>query len=274
MSMSMRQSRAVTAGYADMPELSGQIALHGQTALVTGGSRGIGRAVVRRLASSGAGLIFTYRAQEAAASRLVAEIQEAGGRAAAVSCDFSLPHAVRDLFARVDDQMADLACDGIDVLVNNAGVTLSKPFAEVTEADYDRVMTVNARSVFFVMQHALDRLNDGARIINISSISTTYVSGGEAVYAASKAAVEQFGRSAARELGRRKITVNTIAPGVIDTDLTRASMPPEMLQGMEYMTPLGRLGTPDDIAATVVLLASPLAGWMTGQCVRADGGLM
>jgi 3-oxoacyl-[acyl-carrier protein] reductase len=255
-------------------ELSGRVALDGRVALVTGGSRGIGRAIVRRLAASGAGVIFTYRADEAAAQRLVAEVAENGGRAAAVACDFSLPTAVRDLFMDVDHRIADLAYDGIDVLVNNAGIALSKPFGEVTEADYDHVMTVNARSVFFMMQYALARLNDSARIINISSISTTYVSGGEAVYAASKAAVEQFGRAAARELGKRKITVNTVAPGVIDTDLTRASMAPEMLQGMEYMTPLGRLGTPEDVAATVLLLASPLAGWLTGQHVRADGGLM
>lgn len=250
------------------------VTLDGNVALVTGGSRGIGRAIVRRLAASGAAVIFTYRADESAARRVADEARGLGGHTLAIACDFCRPGATANLFADVDAHTADLACEGIDILVNNAGIALAKPFAEVTEADYDRVMTVNARSVFFVMQHAIPRLNNGARIVNISSISTTYASGGEAVYAASKAAVEQFGRAAARELGNRQITVNTVAPGIIDTDLTRTAIGPEMLQGMTFMTPLGRLGTPEDVAATVLLLVSPLAGWLTGQQVRADGGLM
>ncbi|MBN9743456.1 3-ketoacyl-ACP reductase [Amycolatopsis sp. A1MSW2902] len=242
--------------------------------MVTGGSRGIGRAIVRRIAAAGAEVVLTYRADEVAAKQVVAEVAAHGGRAHAVQCDFGVRGAEAGLFAAVDEHLAATGAAGVDILVNNAGIAMSKPLAEVTEDDYDTVMTVNAKAVFFTLQQALTRLNDNARVVSISSISTSWATGGEAVYAASKSAVEQFSRAASRELGKRGIAVNTVAPGVTDTDMVRGSISDDMLQDAAYMTSMGRLGLPDDIAGAVLLLVSPLAGWLTGQHLRADGGLM
>jgi 3-oxoacyl-[acyl-carrier protein] reductase len=258
-----------------MTELTGILGneLDNQVAVVTGGSRGIGKAIVKRLAAAGAVVIFTYRTKKEAAEIVVAEVEGDGGHAWAIQADFALPKAADSLFEAIDRLLSRAGYTGIDILVNNAGVPSSVPFAEITEEEYDRVMTVNAKGVFFTTQQALSRLRDGGRIVSISSISTTWVMGGEAVYAASKGAVEQFSRVASRELGGRKITVNTIAPGVIDTELLRAKVPPELREGAVYMTPLGRLGQPEDVADALMLLVDRRARWITGERVRADGGL-
>jgi len=248
-------------------------ALADQVALVTGGSRGIGRAIVERLAEAGAKVVFTFRGNEIAAKQVAAELESHGGCVSAVQCDLSQPHAVKGLFEAVDRWLAERGLTGIDILINNAGVAATTPFAQVTEDDYDLMMAVNARSVFFMMQKAATRLNDGGRIVNVSSVSTTWPSDGVAVYAASKAAVEQVSRVAARELGNRQITVNTVAPGVTDTDLTRGLLGGEVLTEIGFITPLGRIGQPEDIAGAVMLLVGSDAGWITGQHLRVDGGL-
>ena len=238
--------------------------LTGKTALVTGGSRGIGRAIVRRLAADGARVVFTYHSASSseAADALVAEL----GNAVAVRCDQADPATLPAVF--------DPVRDGLDILVNNAAVSFRRPIAELTEEDYDRVMTINAKFPLLTIREATGLLPDGGRIVNVSSLNTALPGPGLALYCASKAALEQFTAVAARELGPRGITVNTVSPGATDTEMLRAANPPEALERTAALTALGRLGRPDDIAAVVAFLAGPDAAWLTGQNLRATGGLL
>ncbi|BCB77693.1 SDR family oxidoreductase [Phytohabitans flavus] len=239
------------------------MSLSGKTALVTGGTRGIGRAIVRRLARDGARVVFTYRDSKAAAEELAGELPDA----VAVRADQAEIGAVEEMFAPVRDS-------GLDILVNNAAVNPRRPLAEITAEDFDHVMTVNAKFPVLAMREAAAVMRDGGRIVNISTLNTALPSTGHALYAASKAVLEQFTMVAARELGGRGITVNTISPGATDTDLLRAVNSPEGLVQAPLLTALGRLGTPDDIAAVVALLVGPDGGWITGQNIRATGGLL
>ncbi|MCA2219165.1 SDR family oxidoreductase [Jidongwangia harbinensis] len=236
--------------------------LTGRTALVTGGSRGIGAAIVRRLAAEGARVVFTYRQSRAAAERLAAEL----GDAVAVPVDQADVAGVETMLAPVRD--------GLDILVNNAAVNPRAAIADLTAADFDTVMTVNAKFPLLAMARAADLLRDHGRIINVSSLNTALPAPGGALYAASKAALEQFTMVAAREFGGRGITVNTVSPGATDTGLLRSTNPPEALAQAAAYTALGRLGRPDDVAAVVALLAGPDAGWITGQNIRATGGYL
>lgn len=243
--------------------------LSGKGAVVTGGSRGIGRAVVERLAGLGATVVFGYRRNAEAAAEVEQAVKAAGGRAYPVAADLSAPEAVRQLFEQAEQHLP-----GLDVLVNNAADS-SRPvlLADLTEVDYDRVMAVNARSVFLALRHAARHMRDGGRIINLSTLNTVLPSPGLTAYAGSKGAVEQFTAVAARELGGRGITVNTVSPGAIDTDLLRSTNTKEGLERVVRMTPLGRLGRPADVADVIAFLAGPEGGWLTGQNIRASGGL-
>ncbi|MBG0560066.1 SDR family NAD(P)-dependent oxidoreductase [Actinoplanes aureus] len=236
--------------------------LTGKTAIVTGGSRGIGRAVVQRFAADGARVVFTYRDNKAAAEDLAAEL----GNAVAVQCDQSDPGNLPALF--------DTVRDGFDILVNNAAISGSKPIAELTAEDFDRVMTINAKFPLLAIRAAIPLLRDGGRIINLSTLNTVVPGPGLALYCASKAAVEQFTAVAARELGGRGITVNTVSPGATDTDMLRGENPPEALARAASFTALQRLGEPADVAAVIAFLAGPDAAWVTGQNIRASGGLL
>jgi 3-oxoacyl-[acyl-carrier protein] reductase len=238
------------------------MSLEGKTALVTGGTRGIGRAVVRRLARDGARVVFTYRDSAAAAEELAGEVPGA----VAVRADQAEIGAVDEMFAPVRD--------GLDILVNNAAINPRRPLAELTAGDFDHVMTVNAKFPVLAMKRAATVMRDGGRIVNISTLNTVLPAPGHALYGASKAVLEQFTAVAARELGGRGITVNAISPGATDTDLLRASNPPENLVQAPLLTALGRLGTPDDIAAVVAFLAGPDGRWVTGQNIRATGGFV
>ncbi|GAA1571236.1 SDR family oxidoreductase [Actinomadura kijaniata] len=240
-------------------------------AVVTGGSRGIGRAVVERLADGGATVVFSYVADERAARQVE---RGCGGRAVAVRADAADLDQVKRLLATADEVFADRAAGPLSALVNNAGVIDHTPIDRLTLQAYERVMAVNVRGAFFTVQEAARRMTEGGRIVSVSSTGTAWPSAGESVYAASKAAIEQLTRVASRELGRRGITVNAVSPGPTDTDMLRAGAPPEAVAGVARMTALGRVGTPADIAAVVMLLLSPDAAWLTGQNLVADGGLV
>jgi 3-oxoacyl-[acyl-carrier protein] reductase len=237
--------------------------LSGKTAIVTGGSRGIGRAVVQRLTADGARVIFTYRASKAAAEELADELG-----ATAVQCDQADPAtAVPAVFDSVRD-------GGFDILVNNAAVSGSQPIAELTAEDFDRMMTVNVKFPLLAIREAIPLLRDGGRIINLSTLNTVVPAPGLALYCASKAALEQVTAVAARELGSRGITVNTVSPGATDTDMLRGANTPEGLAQSVAFTALQRLGRPADVAAVIAFLTGPDAAWVTGQNIRASGGLL
>jgi 3-oxoacyl-[acyl-carrier protein] reductase len=236
--------------------------ISGKTALVTGGSRGIGRAIVRRLARDGARVVFSYRQQQAAADALAREV----GNAVAVHADQADISTLDALFAPV--------ADGLDILVNNAGIATRATIAEITSEEFDRAMTINAKFPLLAIGRAAALMPEGGRIVNISTLNTVIPTAGISLYCGSKAALEQITAVAARELGPRGITVNTVSPGATDTELLRASNPPEAVEGNAAFTALGRLGRPDDIANVVAMLVSPDSQWITGQNIRATGGLL
>lgn len=243
--------------------------LKGKAAVVTGGSRGIGRAVVERLARDGADVVFSYASNAEAAAEVVQAVTGTGGSVRSIQADLTRPGAAERLMSTAADLL-----DGLDILVNNAAVEFTPaPIAETGEDEFDRVMTANARSVFLTVRHAARRMRDGGRIINISTLNTVRPAPGNAPYAASKGAVEQLTLVAAQELGPRSITVNTVSPGATDTDLLRAANPGADFGPMIGITPLRRLGQPADIADVVAFLAGPDSRWITGQNLRATGGL-
>lgn len=246
----------------------------GRTAVVTGGGRGIGAAIVRRLTADGASVVFSYRDDVHAAEHLVEQIRADGGSVWAVQADQADRDAIVRLFDETDRLFSGTARPGLDVLVINAGTVSNCPIDQIGEDDYDRIMAVNAKGAFLTLQQAFPRLRDHARIVAVSSMSTVYASVGESAYAASKAAVEQFIRVAAKELGSRGITANTIAPGPVDTDLLRTAVPEDARVAVAHMTPLGRLGQPPEIASVAAFLAGPDSGWITGQNIAANGGLV
>lgn len=239
--------------------------LDGKGAIVTGGSRGIGRAVVARLVADGATVVFSYRENAAAAEEVAGR---SAGRAIPVRADVGLDADVDALFATADERL-----DGLDILVNNAAIVHTGMIADVSDQEYDRTMAVNVRGVFRALRHATGRMRDGGRIVNISTANTVLAFPGISLYAASKAAVEQFTRVAAKELGPRGITVNTVSPGATDTDMLRGANSTEVLELMRSWSPLGRLGEPADVADVVAFLVGPDGRWMTGQNLRATGGL-
>jgi 3-oxoacyl-[acyl-carrier protein] reductase len=241
--------------------------LDGKVAIVTGASRGIGRAVAERLGGDGARVVVNYVQNAGKAQEVVEAIEAAGSQAFAVRADVGRLEDVRRLFQTAEERFG-----GVDLVVNNASVSVFKPHAEVSEEEFDRVFALIARGTFFALQEAAKRLRDGGRIVNISSGGTVTGGPGAGLYLGAKAAVEQFSLALAKELGPRAITVNAVLPGLTDTD--GMIMPPEAVEQAVNMTPLGRLGQPEDVADVVAFLAGEDGRWMTGQLVRAGGGLM
>lgn len=242
--------------------------LTGKTAVVTGGSRGIGRAVVRRLAGDGASVVFSFVRDRSAAEDVVAGVRRAGGRAFAVQADQGKSDELRFLFTE-----ADRILGGLDILVLNAAAVRRAKIIDMAEDDYDRIMAVNAKGSFLAVRYAARRLRDNGRIINISTGGTVRTSPTWAVYNASKAAAEQVIRTAALELGGRGITANSVSPGATDTDGLHEMQSPRGLDRFVKSAALRRLGTPDDIANVVAFLAGPESRWITGETIGATGGL-
>ncbi|TDO50725.1 3-oxoacyl-[acyl-carrier protein] reductase [Kribbella sp. VKM Ac-2527] len=242
--------------------------LDGKAALVAGGSRGIGAAIVRRLAADGALVTFTFASSSSAAEEVVSAVKEAGGQAVAVQADQSDVAALSSVFdtASVDG--------GLDILVCNAAQSQVKPIADVTEDDFDQLMAINLKGPYFAIKKAGEVLRDGGRIITVSTLNTALPAPGISLYAATKAGLEQFTKIAAREYGARGITANVVSPGATDTDMFRDSNPPEIAEMLVGMTPLGRVGEPADVADVVAFLAGPDGRWLTGQNLRATGGLV
>jgi len=242
--------------------------LAGKVAIVTGASRGIGRALALRLSQEGASVVVNYARGAEQAKDVVSAIEAAGGKALAVQADVSKTAEIRDLFDRTQETYSQ-----IDILVNNAGVTLTKPIAEVTEAEFDNLFAINVKGTFFACQEAAKRMAEGGRIINFSSSTTAIMMPTYGVYVATKGAVEQLTRSLAKELGDRQITVNVISPGPTDTELFTVGKTAEQIQRFTQMTALGRLGKVEDIADVTAFLCSEQARWITGQNIRVNGGI-
>jgi NAD(P)-dependent dehydrogenase (short-subunit alcohol dehydrogenase family) len=243
--------------------------LIGKTALVTGGSRGIGRAIALRLAADGARVAINYRSNKAAADETVAAIRAAGGDAFAIMGDVGSVEAITAMFAAFDSK-----ADGLDILVNNAGIGEMASIAETEESLYDDMMRVNAKGPFFVTRAALTRFRDGGRIVNISSMVSRAAYPACNAYAMSKAALNMMSLSLAQELGPRGITVNAVAPGATMTDFAPALFEdPATVEYLASVAALRRVGHPADIAGVVAFLASPDGGWVTGQLIEASGGM-
>ena len=245
----------------------------GATALVTGGGRGIGRAIALALGRSGVRVIVNYRADHRAAEETVEGIEGDGGEAWPVQADVAVKADVETLFA----QARKLLDGRLDILVNNAGGAAERhPVATMPEEVWDRCLATNLKSAFLSTQAALDLLPDGSgRIVNVTSISARSGGGpGMSHYAAAKAGMSNFTRACAKELAPRRITVNGIAPGVIYTDLHRRGTPQQELDELETRIPLGRLGQVDDVAGAALLLCSPAAAYITGEVVEVNGGLL
>ncbi|MEU3459320.1 SDR family oxidoreductase [Streptomyces sp. NPDC006733] len=245
-------------------------ALTGKTALVTGGSRGIGRGIAERLGRDGAVVGVHYGSNRAAAEEAVQAIEAAGGTAFALGVELGVPGDAAALWAAFDEH-----ADGLDILVNNAGIGTSKPLAEIGEAEYDRLFAVNAKAPFFLTRLGLGRLRDGGRVINISTGLTHAAVMPELIaYSMTKGALDVFTKNLSKLVGARGITVNTVAPGIVDTDVNAAWLraSDEAWAGAAALSALGRVGTPADIADAVAFLASDDGRWVTGQWLDATGG--
>jgi 3-oxoacyl-[acyl-carrier protein] reductase len=236
----------------------------GQVALVTGGGGGIGSAVCRRLASEGAAIAVHFRSSDGPAEAVAKTIEEDGGRAAAFKADLSDADEVSTLYDEIETRFGTPT-----IVVNTAGAITFASVAESEDDAFDKMVAANLQTAFLSCREAARRMGEGGRIINFSSVSVADAREGQALYAATKAAVEPLTKVLAKELGEKKITVNAIAPGATDTEM----VPDDVRDMVPDMTPLGRIGQPADIAAAVAMLCSEDGGWITGQIIGVDGGL-
>lgn len=240
-----------------------------RVAIVTGASRGIGAAVLQRLAKDGFSVVLDYSGDAAGADEVVRRVKDGGGAALAVQANVVDPAAVRKLF-----EQAEAAFGGVDVVVNNAGIMGMTLMVETDDESFDRHIAINLKGTFNGMREAARRLRRGGRIINFSSSVIGLYQPRYSVYAATKGGVEAMSKVLANELRGREITVNVVAPGPTGTDLFFKGKPQKLIDELANLSPLGRLGTPDDIARVVSFLAGPDGRWVNGQVLRANGGVV
>ena len=245
-------------------------------AIVTGGSRGLGRDTVVNLAKRGVDSIFTYHSNQAEAEKVVALVAEAGSKAIALQLDTGKISQFDPFVRQVGEALARLDAERFDYLVNNAGTSLHTAFDKMTEAELDQIYEVHFKGVYFLTQQLLPLINDGGRIINISSGLTRFSMPGSSAYAAMKGAVEVLTRYLAKELGSRGITANTVAPGAIATDFSGGMVRdnPELNKMVAGFTALGRVGQPDDIGPMIASLLADENRWVNGQRIEVSGGMM
>ena len=242
--------------------------LNNKVALITGSSRGIGKAIATRLAKDGAAVVINYSHSADKAEAAVKEIEQAGGKAIALQADVSKVADLERLFEQTIDKLGK-----VDILVNCAGVIVYKLMVEVTEDDFDKIMAVNVKGTYFACQQAAKKMADGGRIVNISSTTTALMLPTYSAYVATKGAVEQISRVLCKELGDRGITVNIVSPGPTDTPLFRKGKTKEQIKHFGDMAALGRIAEVEDIADAIAFLCSDDARWITGQNIRVNGGL-
>ena len=239
----------------------------GKVVIVTGASRGIGSSIAELFASHGAKVVVNYSSSAAQAEEVISRIKQQGGEATSIQADISRVADVDKLFKQTIETYGQ-----VDIVVNNAGIIITKPIASITEEDFDRLFAINVKGTYFMCQQAALHMNANGRIINFStsvigSMFPTY-----SVYAGTKGAVEQFTRQLAKEFGPKGITINAVAPGPVNTELFKEGKTEQQIQGIVSMNAFGRLGEPDDITGTVLFLASEEARWITGQTIRVNGG--
>lgn len=243
--------------------------LQGKVALVTGSGRGIGAEIALSLAKAGAKVVVNYVKDQAAADCLCATITGTGGECLAVQADVSDPAAVQKLFMASIERFRQ-----IDILVNNAGILVFKEIADISDDEFDRIVDINFKSVFYTLREAAEKLADHGRIVTVSSTVTRLMLPKYGAYAATKAAVEQLTRIFAREAGKRGITANIVSSGPVDTELFRSGKTAADIERMAAMAALGRIGEADDIAQVVLFLVSDEARWITGQNIGVNGGII
>lgn len=245
-------------------------------ALVTGGSRGLGRSMAQHLAGTGVDVVITYRSNEQEAREVVANIEAQGQKARALKLDVGDSQRFPEFVARLRSALASaFGRDRLDYLVNNAGIGVHASFAETTEAQFDELMQIHVKGPFFLTQQLLPLIADRGRILNVSSGLARFSLPGYAAYGAMKGAIEVLSRYLAKELGPRGITVNVLAPGAIETDFNGGAVRdnPQLNQLIASQTALGRVGLPEDIGAAVAMLLGPGGGWITGQRIEVSGGM-
>jgi len=241
--------------------------LEGKVAIITGASRGIGSAIAKQLSALGAKVVVNYSNNAVKAEEVVEEITKSGEQAVAIKADVSNIKDVERLFSETITKFGK-----IDILVNNAGVILYKLLSDVTEEEFDKLFNINVKGTYFACQQAMKHMEDNGRIINFSTSVVGSMFPTYSVYAATKGAVEQITRQLAKEFGPKKITINAVAPGPINTELFNVGKTDEQIEAIRQMNSFGRIGEPDDVANAIEFLVSDKAQWITGQTLRINGG--
>jgi NAD(P)-dependent dehydrogenase (short-subunit alcohol dehydrogenase family) len=245
-------------------------------ALITGGSRGLGKNAALKIAAKGIDVIVTYRAKKEEAEEVVNQIQAAGQTAAALQLDTSVVATFPEFKEHLAKTLKDTwGRDSFDFLVNNAGIDAASPFGQTTEEDFDNLVNVHFKGVYFLTQTLLNNIADGGRIINLSTGLTRFATPGYAAYASMKGAIEVFTKYLAKELGSRGIAANLVAPGIVETDFTKRAFAshPDMRERISSITSLGRPGVPDDIGGVIAFLCTEDARWINAQRIEASGGM-